>query len=50
MTQVPKADIRAEGEASALWYIYWAVTLGSPWTFVTGGGFHLPVSASDFGP
>jgi hypothetical protein len=28
---------------------YWAVTPGRPWTFVTGGGFHLPVSTSDFG-
>jgi hypothetical protein len=27
---------------------YWAVTLGRPWTFITGGGFHLPVGASDF--
>jgi uncharacterized membrane protein YdjX (TVP38/TMEM64 family) len=25
------------------------VRLGSPCTFVTGGGFHLPVSASDLG-
>ena len=32
------------------WCNYWAVTLGSPWTFFTAGGFHLPVSASDFGP
>ena len=22
---------------------------GTSWTFTTGGGFHLPVSASDFG-
>jgi hypothetical protein len=29
---------------------YCAPRLGRPWAFVTGGGFHLPVSASDFGP
>jgi hypothetical protein len=29
---------------------YCAPRPGSPWTFVTGGGFHLPVRASDFGP
>ena len=31
-------------------YDYWLVRLGSPWTLVIAGGFHLPVSASDFGP
>ena len=25
------------------------VELGSSWTFTTGGGFHFPVRASDFG-
>ena len=28
---------------------YWAVRLETTLAFVTGGGFHLPVSASDFG-
>src|ERR1700724_2239162 len=28
---------------------YCAVRAGTSWTLVIGGGFHLPVSASDFG-
>jgi hypothetical protein len=39
-----KAGIRG-----ALLETYCAPRLGSPWTFVTGGGFHLPMSTSDFG-
>ena len=29
--------------------LYCVVKAGTSWTLVTGGGFHLPVSASDFG-
>jgi hypothetical protein len=28
---------------------YWVWTVGEPCSLVTGGGFHLPVSASDLG-
>src|SRR5262249_43255373 len=34
---------------SGIVHAYWPPKLGSPCTRVTGGGFHLPVSASDFG-
>src|ERR1700730_17490369 len=60
-----KADISAHrvsatsGQGRRAWYaaartligsrIYWATKPGSGCTRVTGGGFHLPVSASDFG-
>jgi hypothetical protein len=42
----------AEGAAvsAALFRDYWVVRTESGWTLVTAGGFHLPVSASDFGP
>jgi hypothetical protein len=49
-SRIRASDVSTDVEASALWYFYWAVTLGSPWDFVTGGGFHFPVSDSDFGP
>jgi hypothetical protein len=36
-------------QTQLLGYLYWPPKVGSDWTWVTGGGFHWPVSASDLG-
>ena len=53
---VPKADIHAasmgaadDGGAHFVRSSYLAPVLARSWATVTGGGFHTPVSASDFG-
>ena len=38
-----------EGSISNRSGCYWGITSDGPSTFTTGGGFHLPVRACDFG-
>jgi hypothetical protein len=45
-TRVPVAGVNLVSAPATL---YCVVKTGHYWALMTGGGFHLPVSASDFG-
>ena len=48
LTPLPKHHGRSKATQPQV-LVYWGITPELPWIFVTGGGFHLPVRASDFG-